>query len=114
MAILCHAYIDKYFITEFTGFLIFCFFQAKVEATVNMTPSRVIHLRGIPQDTTEGEIVQLGMPFGRMTNLLLVKKKNQVRTDTTLPSSSSNLTQLMRESARSRFANFNLFIAKKY
>ena len=61
-------------------YFFFFYFQAKVEATVNMTPSRVIHLRGIPQDTTEGEIVQLGMPFGRMTNLLLVKKKNQVRT----------------------------------
>jgi len=40
-------------------------------------PSRVLHLRGIPSDATEGEIVQLGLPFGRMTNLVLAKKKNQ-------------------------------------
>ena len=45
-------------------------------------PSRVLHLRGIPSDATEGEIVQLGLPFGRMTNLVLAKKKNQVSTTT--------------------------------
>ena len=41
-------------------------------------PSRVLHFRGVPPDATEGEIVQLGLPFGRMTNLVLAKKKNQV------------------------------------
>ena len=41
-------------------------------------PSRVLHFRGVPSDATEGEIVQLGLPFGRMTNLVLAKKKNQV------------------------------------
>jgi hypothetical protein len=40
-------------------------------------PSRVLHFRGVPSDATEGEIVQLGLPFGRMTNLVLAKKKNQ-------------------------------------
>ena len=41
-------------------------------------PSRVLHFRGVPADATEGEIVQLGLPFGHMTNLVLAKKKNQV------------------------------------
>eukprot|EP00918_Siedleckia_nematoides_P077360 GHVU01169172.1.p1 GENE.GHVU01169172.1~~GHVU01169172.1.p1 ORF type:complete len:108 (+),score=12.89 GHVU01169172.1:1232-1555(+) len=40
-------------------------------------PSRVLHFRGVPNDCTEGEIIQLGLPFGRMTNLVLAKKKNQ-------------------------------------
>jgi len=40
-------------------------------------PSRVLHLRGVPSDATESEIIQLGLPFGRMTNLVLAKKKNQ-------------------------------------
>ena len=40
--------------------------------------SRVIHFRGVPSDATESEIVQLGLPFGRMTNLVLARKKNQV------------------------------------
>jgi len=38
----------------------------------------VIHFRGIPADTSEGEILQLGLPFGQMTNIVLAKKKNQV------------------------------------
>ena len=41
-------------------------------------PSKVLHFRGVPSDTSEGEIVQLGLPFGNMTNLVLAKKKNQV------------------------------------
>ena len=40
--------------------------------------SRVIHFRGVPADATESEIVQLGIPFGKMTNLVLARKKNQV------------------------------------
>lgn len=48
----------------------------KIDAPQN--PSRVLHFRGVPSDATEGEIVQLGLPFGRMTNLVLAKKKNQV------------------------------------
>ena len=41
-------------------------------------PSKVLHFRGVPSETTEGEIIQLGQPFGKMTNLVLAKKKNQV------------------------------------
>lgn len=45
-------------------------------------PSRVIHFRGIPSDASESEVLQLGQPFGIMTNLVLAKKKNQVMTRT--------------------------------
>jgi len=41
-------------------------------------PSRVLHIRGVPADATEGEVIQLGLPFGRMTNLVMARKKNQV------------------------------------
>ena len=53
--------------------------QVKLDAAQAGKPSRVLHFRGVPNDATEGEIVQLGLPFGRMTNLVLAKKKNQVR-----------------------------------
>ena len=55
------------------------FSQVKLDAAQAGKPSRVLHFRGVPTDATEGEIVQLGLPFGRMTNLVLAKKKNQVR-----------------------------------
>lgn len=42
-------------------------------------PSRVVHLRSLPPDVTDAEVVQLGIPFGRMTNVLLLKQKGQVR-----------------------------------
>lgn len=42
-------------------------------------PSRVIHIRKLPGDVTEGEVISLGLPFGKVTNLLMLKGKNQVQ-----------------------------------
>ena len=42
-------------------------------------PSRVIHIRKLPSDVTEGEVISLGLPFGKVTNLLMLKGKNQVQ-----------------------------------
>ncbi|XP_072848109.1 polypyrimidine tract-binding protein 3 isoform X1 [Pogona vitticeps] len=41
------------------------------------SPSRVLHLRKIPNDVTEAEVISLGLPFGRVTNLLMLKGKSQ-------------------------------------
>ena len=35
--------------------------------------SRVVHLRGLPIDVTEREVIQLGMAYGTVTNLLMLK-----------------------------------------
>ncbi|XP_044216871.1 polypyrimidine tract-binding protein 1b isoform X2 [Thunnus albacares] len=40
-------------------------------------PSRVIHIRKLPNDVTETEVISLGLPFGDATNLLMLKAKNQ-------------------------------------
>uniref|UniRef100_A0A2K6JT47 Polypyrimidine tract binding protein 3 n=1 Tax=Rhinopithecus bieti TaxID=61621 RepID=A0A2K6JT47_RHIBE len=47
------------------------------------SPSRVLHLRKIPCDVTEAEIISLGLPFGKVTNLLMLKGKSQ---DVIIPS----------------------------
>ncbi|NXP11883.1 PTBP3 protein, partial [Thinocorus orbignyianus] len=39
--------------------------------------SRVLHLRHIPRDATEAEVISLGIPFGEVTNLLMLRDKNQ-------------------------------------
>jgi hypothetical protein len=49
--------------------------QAKVDAP---SPTRVLFISSLPSDVTEGDVVQLGLPFGRMTNLILNKKKYNV------------------------------------
>uniref|UniRef100_A0A0K2TIC8 RRM domain-containing protein n=1 Tax=Lepeophtheirus salmonis TaxID=72036 RepID=A0A0K2TIC8_LEPSM len=46
-------------------------------AAANHHPSRVIHIRNIPADVSEAEIIHLGIPFGRVTNVLVLKGKNQ-------------------------------------
>ncbi|XP_077499558.1 polypyrimidine tract-binding protein 1 heph isoform X5 [Amblyomma americanum] len=40
-------------------------------------PSRVVHIRNIPNDATDTDIVHLGVPFGKVTNVLQLKGKNQ-------------------------------------
>ncbi|XP_047736520.1 polypyrimidine tract-binding protein 2 isoform X5 [Hyalella azteca] len=50
--------------------------KAKLDKS-NGTPSRVMHIRNIPNEVTEAEIVHLGIPFGEVTNVLVLKGKNQ-------------------------------------
>ncbi|XP_037077238.1 polypyrimidine tract-binding protein 2-like isoform X2 [Pollicipes pollicipes] len=40
-------------------------------------PSRVVHIRNIPTDVSETEVIHLGIPFGKVTNVLVLKGKNQ-------------------------------------
>ncbi|XP_039232591.1 polypyrimidine tract-binding protein 1 isoform X4 [Drosophila yakuba] len=39
--------------------------------------SKVIHLRNIPNESGEADVIALGIPFGRVTNVLVLKGKNQ-------------------------------------
>uniref|UniRef100_A0A8C1N5Z7 Polypyrimidine tract binding protein 2b n=1 Tax=Cyprinus carpio TaxID=7962 RepID=A0A8C1N5Z7_CYPCA len=40
-------------------------------------PSRVIHIRKLPNEVSETEVIALGLPFGKVTNILMLKGKNQ-------------------------------------
>ncbi|KAF4107969.1 polypyrimidine tract-binding protein 3 isoform X2 [Onychostoma macrolepis] len=40
-------------------------------------PSRVLHIRKVPIEVSEAEVISLGVPFGKVTNLLMLKGKNQ-------------------------------------
>lgn len=52
--------------------------QVKLDKSHNGKLSRVIHIRNIPNEVSENEIIHLGVPFGRVTNVLVLKGKNQV------------------------------------
>lgn len=41
-------------------------------------PSRVLHIRKLPNEVSETEVIALGLPFGKVTNILTLKGKNQV------------------------------------
>merc|ERR1711931_358397 len=40
-------------------------------------PSKVIHIRGLPVNVNEDDVRNLGLPFGRVTNVLLMRTKSQ-------------------------------------
>lgn len=50
-----------------------------MQAKLDNKPSRVVHIRNIPNDVSETEVIHLGIPFGKVTNVLVLKGKNQVR-----------------------------------
>lgn len=41
------------------------------------SPSRVLHIRQIPNGVTREEVVSLGLPFGKVTNVLMLRGKGQ-------------------------------------
>ncbi|KAI4486465.1 hypothetical protein M0804_005835 [Polistes exclamans] len=49
----------------------------KLDKSHNGKPSKVVHIRNIPNEISEAEIIHLGLPFGRVTNVLVLKGKNQ-------------------------------------
>ncbi|XP_065114588.1 polypyrimidine tract-binding protein 2 isoform X2 [Paramisgurnus dabryanus] len=52
--------------------------KLRVEDRVSSSPpSRVLHIRKLPTDVSETEIIALGLPFGKVTNILTLKGKNQ-------------------------------------
>jgi len=51
--------------------------QKKAKTDGKSEPSKVIHLRALPADVTEAEVKALGLPFGRVTNSLLMRQKHQ-------------------------------------
>ncbi|XP_009959374.1 PREDICTED: polypyrimidine tract-binding protein 3-like, partial [Leptosomus discolor] len=44
---------------------------------LSRSPSRVLHLHQVASDATEEEVISLGHPFGKVTNLLMLKGRNQ-------------------------------------
>lgn len=38
--------------------------------------SKVVHLRSLPADVTDSEVIQLGMNYGKVTNVLMLKVRS--------------------------------------
>ncbi|XP_048833273.1 polypyrimidine tract-binding protein 2 isoform X2 [Brienomyrus brachyistius] len=51
--------------------------KLRVEDRMDCPPSRVIHIRKLPNEVSETEVIALGLPFGKVTNILTLKGKNQ-------------------------------------
>jgi polypyrimidine tract-binding protein 2 len=52
--------------------------KLRVEDRMESPPSRVLHIRKLPSEVSETEVIALGLPFGKVTNILMLKGKNQV------------------------------------
>uniref|UniRef100_A0A8D3BM34 Polypyrimidine tract binding protein 3 n=1 Tax=Scophthalmus maximus TaxID=52904 RepID=A0A8D3BM34_SCOMX len=48
-----------------------------VSERAQCAPSRVLHLRQLPGDVSEQEVLALGLPFGRVSKLITLRSKNQ-------------------------------------
>lgn len=52
--------------------------RLRVSERAQCVPSRVLHLRQLPVDVSEQEVLALALPFGRVSKLITLKTKNQV------------------------------------
>jgi len=43
-----------------------------------VNPSKVVHVRNLPHDTSETEVMHLAEKHGNVTNLILMRNKRQV------------------------------------
>lgn len=39
--------------------------------------SKVVHLRSLPADVSDSEVIKLGLSYGKVTNVLMLKVKNK-------------------------------------
>ncbi|NXL39678.1 PTBP3 protein, partial [Glaucidium brasilianum] len=51
--------------------------KEKKKSEGNRHSSRVLYLYQVPSDATEAEIISLGLPFGKVTNILMLRRKGQ-------------------------------------
>jgi len=51
--------------------------KIKIDGINSEDVSKVVHIRSLPSDVTENEVIQFGLGFGKVTNLLMLKGKNQ-------------------------------------
>lgn len=72
-------------------------------------PSRVVHLRNIPQQLSESEIIYLGLSFGNITNVLFLRSKNQAFLEFENISDAPNMIQHFNNSA-TQFNGKKIFV----
>lgn len=51
--------------------------KAKLDESQAPEATRVVHLRNVIAQVADADIIQLGLPFGKITNMLTLKNKNQ-------------------------------------
>ena len=56
--------------------LLYLTLQPRMDDSV-VVPSKVLHLRNLPDNVTDREVFLLGLPFGRVANVLLLRSKSQ-------------------------------------
>ena len=52
-------------------------FAKRPRVNEDQPPSKVLHVRSLPPDTTEAELTQLALPFGRVSGILMLSNKGQ-------------------------------------
>lgn len=80
-----------------------CFCLSAVDGTDRLcvseraqcVPSRVLHLRQLPPDVSEQEVLSLALPFGRVSQLITLKTKNQVSANDASKVRSTQLSEFL-------------------
>ncbi|XP_067858213.1 RNA-binding protein 20 isoform X2 [Heptranchias perlo] len=61
-------------------------------------PSRVVHICNLPEGScTEGDVINLGLPFGKVTNYILMRATNQAFLEMAYPEAAQAMVQFYQQ-----------------
>jgi len=73
-------------------------------------PSRVVHIRNIHSSVTEADVIQLGLPFGRVSNILMLKQKNQAFMEFERESSANTMVEYFNGAGEPSLCGRTVFV----
>jgi len=73
-------------------------------------PSRVVHIRNISSGIEETDVIQLGLPFGKVSNILMLKQKNQAFLEFERESSAKTMVDYFENSSPPMICGRTVFI----
>jgi len=72
--------------------------------------SRVVHIRNISSGVDETDVIQLGLPFGRVSNILMLKQKNQAFLEFERESSAKTMVEYFENSSQPMICGRTVFV----
>lgn len=84
--------------------------RKKVRAHSKPTASRVVHIRNISSGIDETDVIQLGLPFGKVSNILMLKQKNQAFLEFERESSAQTMVEYFENSSQPMICGRTVFV----
>jgi len=84
--------------------------KGRVPPSTKVGASRVVHIRNISSGVEETDVIQLGLPFGRVSNILMLKMKSQAFLEFERESSARTMVDYFQNSSPPMICGRTVFV----